>query len=214
MDYTIHKLCEHAFMLEHEINSELYRNIRTRRDRYLRKCLRRARDAYTLEMIQELEYHEDTFSVCCTLFEDIEYIVKRVVDTSPHPSGASVPRLFECNCHKFLEKRNAPQEASRTCRHIEAVKRHVFKMIPERKRLPSQIPAVRDVSPEAVREATIKGASEVIGILETLKLKFEQVIEVCRQQNAPPCLGLVDECKRKLNEMGLGVGGRPLVCTW
>ena len=106
MDYTIHKLCEHAFMLEHEINSELYRNIRTRRDRYLRKCLRRARDAYTLEMIQELEYHEDTFSVCCTLFEDIEYIVHcRALDISLIVgSWTQIGLQGDTKCNQLIKK--------------------------------------------------------------------------------------------------------------
>ena len=202
MDYTIHKLSEHAFMLRHEIDSELYRDTQTRRDVYSKKCIQQAHNLYTTSMIRQSELDSDKYFVQSTRTADTEYLVIRVGSAEE-----STPPSFRCICNKYLKNFNAPQEAGRTCKHIEAVKFHIFGFEAQPKQLPPGPAILPEVTPEAVRMAALRGLDDLLGELQEATQYTERLKQLFSAGDMAPCLGLISDCKRKAKDIVLSVGG-------
>ena len=112
--------------------------------------------------------------------------------------------------HQVLRLRQvqtAPQEAGRTCKHIEAVKFHIFGFEAQPKQLPPGPAILPEVTPEAVRMAALRGLDDLLGELQEATQYTERLKQLFSAGDMAPCLGLISDCKRKAKDIVLSVGG-------
>ncbi|EDQ86948.1 uncharacterized protein MONBRDRAFT_38199 [Monosiga brevicollis MX1] len=114
MDTTLGKLREAADLYASEIRAQIYKEKLTRYDKLIISCVKKGK-TFPREHITKMDHC--MFRVLSASMPGEYYNVQE-----------SVTGTWTCQCDWFDAYRRAPAVAARTCKHIEAVRFHVFRI--------------------------------------------------------------------------------------